>query len=67
MKNTIKKLFKPVAVIKYLFFPFIMAQSQGTVDFSKIIRNEKISVQTENQFHQIEKAKPNFVLLHHHN
>ena len=68
-----KKLFKPVAVVKYLFFPFIMAQSQGTVDFSKIIRNEKIvaQVETQNSFwvgtdnglYQISKNNGKFVHL----
>ncbi len=44
-----KKAFKPVAVLKYLFFPFMVAQSQSTVDFSKIIRNETIVAQVETQ------------------
>jgi ligand-binding sensor domain-containing protein len=37
MKNLItlaKKAFKPVAVLKYLFFPFMMAQSQGVTDLA---------------------------------
>ena len=52
MKNLItlaKKLFKPVAVVKYLFFPFMMAQSQGAVDFSKIVKSETIIAQAETQ------------------
>ena len=52
MKNLItlaKKAFKPVAIIKYLCFPFMMAQSQGTFDFSKIAQNEQVVAQAETQ------------------
>lgn len=52
MKNLItlaKKIFKPVAVVKYLFFPFMMAQSQGAVDFSTIVKNGTIVAQAETQ------------------
>ena len=76
MKNLItlaKKLFKPVAVVKYLFFPFIMAQSQGTVDLSKIVKNETIIAQAETQntiwigtnngLYQINKANGKFAHL----
>lgn len=76
MKNLItilKKAFKPVAVIKYLFFPFMMAQSQGAVDFSKIVKNETIVSQVETQtsvwvgtnngLYQINKSNGKFVHL----
>lgn len=52
MKNLItlaKKIFKPVAVLKYLFFPFMMAQSQSAVDFSKMVKNETIVAEAETQ------------------
>ncbi len=68
-----KKAFKPVAVIKYLFFPFMMAQSQGTVDFSKIVKSETIVAQVETQtsvwigtnngLYQINKSNGKFVHL----
>lgn len=76
MKNIItlaKKLFRPVAVIKYLCFPFMMAQAQGTVDFSKIVSNETIVsvaetqssvwVGTDNGIYQIIKKNGKFVHL----
>jgi ligand-binding sensor domain-containing protein len=52
MRNLItlaKKLLKPVAVVKYLFFPFIMAQSQDVVDFNKITQGQKIVAQVETE------------------
>jgi ligand-binding sensor domain-containing protein len=50
MKNLItlaKKLFKPLAVVKYLCFPFLMAQSQGTVDFKTVTGGEIVTAQVE--------------------
>ena len=50
MKNLItlaKTLFKPLAVVKYLCFPFMMAQAQGAVDFKAITGGEKVTAQVE--------------------
>ena len=52
MKNFItiaKALFKPVAVIKYLFFPFMIANAQSSADLSSIIANEKVVAQVQTQ------------------
>lgn len=52
MKNLItiaKKLFKPVAVIKYLFFPFMIAGAQGTNELSALLAKEKIVAQVQTQ------------------
>ncbi len=67
------KLFKPVAVVKYLFFPFIMAQSQGIVDVSKILKTEVVVAQAETQteiwvatnngLYQISKSSGRYVHL----
>ncbi len=45
--NALKTLFKPVAAIKYLFFPFMMANAGGT-DFTAIIgANQTITAKVE--------------------
>jgi hypothetical protein len=41
------KLFKPVAVLKYLFVPWIVVQSHGTQQFNKIPGTNKFTVQTK--------------------
>lgn len=68
-----KKLFKPVAVLKYLFFPFMIAQSQSAIDVSKILKSETVIAQAETQaeiwvatnngLFQISKANSKFVRL----
>ncbi len=76
MKNLItlvKKLFKPVAMVKYLFFPFMMAQSQGAVDFTSITHGETIVAQAEsaetvwlgtnNGIYAVNKANGKFIHL----
>jgi ligand-binding sensor domain-containing protein len=40
---------KLTAIIKYLFFPFLFAQSAGTTDWSSIISNEAVTAKLETQ------------------
>lgn len=52
MKNLItiaKKILKPVAIIKYLFFPFMIAGAQGTTDLTAMIGKEKVVAQVQTQ------------------
>lgn len=49
MKAIIRTFFKPVAILKYLFFPFMVAQSQDTSDLSKLLNNETVVAQAETQ------------------
>lgn len=52
MKNLItiaKAFFKPVAVIKYLFFPFMIAGAQGTNELSALLAKEKVVAQVQTQ------------------
>jgi hypothetical protein len=41
------KFFKPVAVLKYLFVPWIVVQSHGTQQFNKIAGTNKFTIQTK--------------------
>lgn len=76
MKNfisTVKALFKPVAIIKYLFFPFMIANAQGSTDLKSIIGNERVVAQlqtqtstwvaTNNGLYQISRISGKFVHL----
>lgn len=76
MKNfisTVKALFKPVAIIKYLFFPFMVANAQGSSDLKSIIGNEQVVAQlqtqtsnwvaTNNGIYQISRMNGKFVHL----
>jgi hypothetical protein len=43
--NIVRKIFKPVAVLKYLFFPFVIVQSHGIQQITKVPGSKKITMQ----------------------
>lgn len=76
MKNLttiVKALLKPVALVKYVCFPFLMAQSQPVIDFSKIVQpsavitkaetSESVWLGTDNGLYQINKKNGKFAHL----
>lgn len=76
MKNLstiVKALLKPVALVKYVCFPFLMAQSQQAIDFSKIVHSssimakvetsESVWLATDNGLYQINKTNGKYAHL----